>query len=810
MKSKIYFIPICRNRRQIMSSAKPKSDSHSRKRTVKESTPAWERTRFFNDPKPITSSLPTVNQNGAVVRATSAPSNPKFVAKRTVKPTPTASKPPPPSHEQSVPTNKNVKGAKKGRLESSSISGLKRAGVRRKPDNSSAKTTKASSDVPDRPVKRARSLEDYAAKLQSLESVKVHIASLASDLIANPQKKIANLKELRTMAVQHKGHLASLVLLTEAQVYKDLIPAYRIRPITEKEAAVKVSKEVLQLRSYEQALLSGYQRFVRSCVSLSRFRAAGNMKTSAAKDMIAVRLAACKAISECLRALPHFNEVDILIHAVCALAADRELEVRKLCCDALASLLADAHKASGTTLSTCVSIAKELSSVAGQKSRIVAEEVVVPLSKINFAGFAKLPSSQKPKNMRKKSKRFDRKLIRNGKVQPDDGVSSDDDDLQKDLAEGDADSTPQEMYAARKSLLDSTCHACFNIVKAASSDVAEDIRKKVSFSARKKPPPALSAALKGLLQLCRFINTDVVEAILAALIPMLRAPRYPLSIRFRTLSAAYAILGFHARSKQSEADAVTSDAREMDTALYISLGGLYSLETRMGEEEDITFDAMEALLSAYSFRKLPSGRAAAIARRVCVWAASAAPTHTCTIGLIKAAQLLLDPTIVAPIFVQKGSEGTEVFSTDAGLVNEYDLLAEDPDVANAMQSAAWELSCLVHHFHPAVRDIVSKCTQGFCGSRLPKSMENIVLTAKGFVSNEGGFNPPPSGQPPQNVRKKIRKTVDMVVEDAVLADVIRDQEARRSFLREDPVIATYLEDVWCEKEGNEETQSIID
>lgn len=814
-----------------------KAKVRSHKGAVTNATaPVWETTRFFNEPKTTVPSLPTVSQDGAVRRPKVASTRPKFVAKARSKPnvpgvSKTISKHPPrhlsksssntlPNATKPSKTTSKLKSLSKpssgkvtkpsvrsGAIPSDalSITASERSNNHRTPERSASAAIKRSSSesTTTRSVKRARFVEDYAAKLRAIESAKLKMSSLASGLIANPQEKIGNLKELRAMATQHKGRITALTLLTEAQVFKDLAPAYRIRPITEKEAAVKVSKEVLQLRTFEQALLSGYQRFIRSCISLSRWRATGNVDTPAAKDMITVRHAACKALAECLRALPHFNEVDMLIHTVCPLASDRESDVRKLCCDALTELLANAHRASGQTLNTCVLVAKQLSVVAGQKSRAIAEEVVVPLSKIHFAGFAKLPSSQKPKNARKKSKRFDKKSLRRGKAQPDNGGPSDD-DIQKDLAEGEADSTPQEMYGARKLLLDSVCHACFNIIKAASADVLEGTRKNTTTAttARKKPPPALSAALRGLLQICRFINTDIVEAIIAALTPILCTTRYPLVIRLRSLSAAYAILGMHARSKQTDADAVTSDACEMDNALYTALGSLFSLDARIGDMENSVFDAMEAVVSAHSFRKLPAGRAAAMGRRMCVWAAGAAMTHTCALGLIKAAQLLLDPSMVSPIFVQTSHGGKTTFAAEAGLITEYDLRANDPDVTNAMQSAAWELSCLVHHFHPAVQETAAKCAGGMCGSRLPRSTENILLTVKGFVSNECGFNPPPLEKRPHKPgSKKSRWIAEDEFDDVVVADIIRDGDARREFLRDDCSSFSFIEGMCHEKEG---------
>lgn len=48
-------------------------------------------------------------------------------------------------------------------------------------------------------------------------------------------------------------------MLSLAAVFKDILPGYRIRPPTDKEQAMSVSKEVRKLRDHENLLLSSYQ-----------------------------------------------------------------------------------------------------------------------------------------------------------------------------------------------------------------------------------------------------------------------------------------------------------------------------------------------------------------------------------------------------------------------------------------------------------------------------------------------------------------------------------------------------------------------
>ena len=53
--------------------------------------------------------------------------------------------------------------------------------------------------------------------------------------------------------------VARLASLSAMLVYKDLAPGYRIRPPTDKELEMTVSKEVRATRDYETAFLKGVQ-----------------------------------------------------------------------------------------------------------------------------------------------------------------------------------------------------------------------------------------------------------------------------------------------------------------------------------------------------------------------------------------------------------------------------------------------------------------------------------------------------------------------------------------------------------------------
>ena len=69
-------------------------------------------------------------------------------------------------------------------------------------------------------------------------------------------------KRVREMTDDHNPTIQKLALATLMTVYKNVIPGYRIRPLSEEEQRAKVSKDVKKLRTFEQGLVAGYQGYV--------------------------------------------------------------------------------------------------------------------------------------------------------------------------------------------------------------------------------------------------------------------------------------------------------------------------------------------------------------------------------------------------------------------------------------------------------------------------------------------------------------------------------------------------------------------
>lgn len=63
--------------------------------------------------------------------------------------------------------------------------------------------------------------------------------------------------------VANDPYIRKLTILSQLAVFKDIIPGYRIRELTVKEKAEKVSQMVARAREWEQGLVSVYQNYLK-------------------------------------------------------------------------------------------------------------------------------------------------------------------------------------------------------------------------------------------------------------------------------------------------------------------------------------------------------------------------------------------------------------------------------------------------------------------------------------------------------------------------------------------------------------------
>ncbi|KAF7596763.1 hypothetical protein BBP40_000191 [Aspergillus hancockii] len=142
-------------------------------------------------------------------------------------------------------------------------------------------------------------------KLQILQA-KEELARLATLINEDPEEHLGSFKTMADM-VDNGAHVAikKLALASQAAIFKDVIPGYRIRPLSDQDMSGKLSKEVRKLQNYEQSLLSHYKHYIQKLTNLTK-------PSKGAKDAKVgidptLKSLAINCACNLLLSVPHFN-----------------------------------------------------------------------------------------------------------------------------------------------------------------------------------------------------------------------------------------------------------------------------------------------------------------------------------------------------------------------------------------------------------------------------------------------------------------------------------------------------------------------
>jgi len=199
--------------------------------------------------------------------------------------------------------------------------------TKRRKTESSKEDESASSDESedDEQPGVAQPEEPAYVELSSIE-LKERIALFADLIISEPEEHINKLRDLVEHAERtKKTRTRQLLLLSLTTIFKDVIPGYNIKELTELQRKEKVSKEVRQLRDFEQGLLSAYKRFVHLIHhSFRQSKNADELSEHAQKNKYVLGCTAIEAACDLVESVPHFNyRHELVVTIVDKLASQR-------------------------------------------------------------------------------------------------------------------------------------------------------------------------------------------------------------------------------------------------------------------------------------------------------------------------------------------------------------------------------------------------------------------------------------------------------------------------------------------------------
>uniref|UniRef100_A0A673N1Z9 Nucleolar complex protein 3 homolog n=1 Tax=Sinocyclocheilus rhinocerous TaxID=307959 RepID=A0A673N1Z9_9TELE len=340
--------------------------------------------------------------------------------------------------------------------------------------------------------------EQLELRTERLTEKKLRIASLSSAVLADPHVNIKKLKELRAMLMETDPCVAitvrKLVMVSLLEVFKDIVPSYRIRPLTEEEKATKVKKETLQLREFEEGLVSQYKFFLEDLEQIVKDWKQKKQKRSQAVSLQSYKgLAevAIRCICDLLVALPHFNFHNNIVVMVVPLLSDPVRKVSEMCCEAVRKLLKQDKLGQAS-----LAVVKVISGMVKGRNYKVKPEVLNCLHclRIKEVEMKKDTEDSAPK---KKFMSFKEKRTNLSRMQRK--WKKAEEKLQKELLEAEASESKDKKIKLHTETLNIVFLTYFRILKKAQKSIL------------------LPSVLEGLAKFAHLINLEFFDDLLAVL-----------------------------------------------------------------------------------------------------------------------------------------------------------------------------------------------------------------------------------------------------------------------------------------------------
>ncbi|KAJ3355567.1 Nucleolar complex protein 3 [Entophlyctis luteolus] len=548
-------------------------------------------------------------------------------------------------------------------------------------------------------------------RIQTRWDTQEALAELSTELIQSPEEKLANLKQMHFITNTPDSVVQKLGLLSQLAVFRDIVPGYRIRPLTEAEKSVKVTKEVKKLRNFEEGLLGHYQSYLQQLeVCLRR-----NCNPSGDSSVAVV---AMQCMSELLTTLTHFNfRVNLLSAIVSKMGVKSPAEVGAIACNAICKLFDE--DVSGEP---CLEAVKLISRMIKNKDYKVSESVLKTFLHLRLKDEMPAPSnSAAGEEQAKKKKMEDSRKRKKDGSQPHVSkkmrkVEKKDSEITNELKEAEATYSHEERQKNHSETLKFVFLTYFRILKNAESS------------------PLVPAVLEGLSHFGHLISVDYFADILA-LLKKIAISQY--NSYAEGTNAASAKTSMHCIVAallllSGQGSAINVDLKDFNMSLYCQMSRLpLSVNssdakvvdgaevTRVGVESDSVVKRMSDIHSRSEIELVLMGldllfcrkkqiqvdRCASFIKRLAIMCVHLKP------NAVLACLSLQRALFVKHSRLQQLLDPEERLGTGV-----YKPYLDDAELCNPFASNLWELCFMMNHYHPVVRTMAKHVSRTSTGT----------------------------------------------------------------------------------------------
>ncbi|KAE8283730.1 Nucleolar complex protein 3-like protein [Larimichthys crocea] len=499
-------------------------------------------------------------------------------------------------------------------------------------------------------------------RVHTMNEKRQRIASLGSAIVSDPYSNIKRVKELRGMLMESDASVAvtvrKLVMVSLMEIFKDIAPSYRIRPLTAAEKAAKVKKETQQLREFEEGLISQYKFYLEDLEQTIKDWKQKKKKRSQSVGFQSYRgLAevAVRCLCELLLALPHFNFHNNIIVALVPLMNDPAKKVSGMCCDAFRKLFQQ-DKMGGASLATV----RVISGLVKSLNYNVRPEVLRTLLslRIKEVEVKKDLEDSAPKkkfmNNKEKKKNLSRMQRKWKKAE---------EKLDKELLEAEASESKEKKLKVHTETLNIVFLVYFRILKKAQKS------------------ELLPAVLEGLANFAHLINLEFFDDLLNVLQSLIQSGDLTNRESLHCIQTVFTILS-------GQGDVLNIDPLNFYSQLYKMLPRLHA-----GMHNDdilIVLRCLDAMLTRRK-KQVTLQRAMAFVKRLSTLSLHVLPNAT--VGLLAANRSTMHAFPKCDFLLDNEVQGSGFYLPEL----------DEPEHCNAQNTALWELHTLQRHYHPVVR-----------------------------------------------------------------------------------------------------------
>ncbi|XP_074519640.1 nucleolar complex protein 3 homolog [Halichoeres trimaculatus] len=566
-------------------------------------------------------------------------------------------------------------------------------------------------------------------RVQKIRERKLTIAALGSAVIASPYSNIKRLKELRGMLMESDPCVAvtvrKLVMVSLMEIFKDITPTYRIRPLTPEEKATKVKKETQQLREFEEGLVSQYKFYLEDLEQTIKDWKQKKRKRSQAvgfQSYLGLAEVAVRCLCELLLALPHFNFHNNIIVVLAPLMNDSVKQVSEMCCDAFRKLFHQDKQ--GVASLAAVRVISGLVKSLSYNVRPEALRTLLSL-RIKEVEMKKDMEDTAPRkkfmNNKEKKKNLSRMQRKWKKAE---------EKLEKELLEAEASESKEKKIKLHTETLNIVFLIYFRILKKAQKSVL------------------IPAVLEGLANFAHLINLEFFDDLLNVLQNLIQSGDLTNRESLHCIQTVFTILS-------GQGDVLNIDPLNFYSQLYRML-----VELHAGAPNDdiiIVLRCLDAMLARRK-KQVTLQRAMAFVKRLSMLSLHVLPNAS--VGLLTSNRSTIHAFPKCDFLLDNEVQGSGFYLPEL----------DQPEHCNAQNTALWELHTLQRHFHPVVRRLAAHLcagapSEGSAALSVDLSRRSPVELFNKYSVTDMTFNPPVA---PPGSKKKDHFVIGASLLDAEL------------------------------------------